>query len=248
MSSRRILALLVALVTLIALAGCGGSDDASEDCDDNGGLCATIDEESAGGSRPEGAREEAVEPAGDTTGQRIELGDSGALLWGGGAQGVVLAHGSAFDAASWEKQATQIAEQDATVVAVEDTSPDSIEAAADRLRDEEGAEQVILIGGSSGADAILDLASEQPDLPDGLILISPNSTVEGLGTEPKLFIASEDESVADVATELADTAPGGQNTSLLLPGDGHAQNIFDTDQARPLTQAILERLREQAPA
>ncbi len=105
-----------------------------------------------------------------------------------------------------------------------------------------GVDDVALVGGSAGADAILQLASEQPDLPDQLVLLSPNRTVEGLGEEPKLFIASEDEPLVEVATELAESAPGEDNTALILPGSAHAQGIFDGDQADEALDAMLERL------
>ncbi|MEJ7705455.1 MAG: alpha/beta hydrolase [Geodermatophilaceae bacterium] len=134
-----------------------------------------------------------------------------------------------------------IAEQGATVIAVENISPEAIQDAVEQLQND-GIDEVALIGGSAGADAILDLASQDPDLPDQLILLSPNATVEGLGEEPKLFIASEDEPVADVSTELAESAPGEENEAQILPGSAHAQNIFDTDQAGPVLDAMLERL------
>lgn len=174
-------------------------------------------------------------------GARIEIGDADALTWGEGDYGVVLAHGAAFDAVSWEEQAVPLAEAGATVVAVEDISPESIEAVVAQLN-EDGIDEVALIGGSAGADAILQLASEQPDLPDQLILLSPNTTVEGLGEQPKLFIASEDEAVADVSEELAASAPGNDNEALILPGSAHAQNIFETDQGDEVLEQMVARI------
>ena len=181
-----------------------------------------------------------------TAGERIDTDVGEALLWGDGDSGVVLAHGAAFDAESWTDQATQIAAEGTTVVAVEDISPEGIEAAVTYLKDERGIAGVALIGASAGADGILDLVSQQPDLPDQLIVLSPNSVVDGLGVSPKLFIASEDEPVADVSTEMADTAEGDDNAAIILPGSAHAQNIFDTDQAGPTMTAILDRLNEFA--
>ena len=181
-----------------------------------------------------------------TAGERIATDVGEALLWGDGDSGVVLAHGAAFDAESWTDQATQIAAEGTTVVAVEDISPEGIEAAVTYLKDERGIAGVALIGASAGADGILDLVSQQPDLPDQLIVLSPNSVVDGLGVSPKLFIASEDEPVADVSTEMADTAEGDDNEAIILPGSAHAQNIFDTDQAEPTMTAILDRLNEFA--
>ena len=209
----RLTVLAVLCVLLLSVVGCGGETEPGSAVDGS--------EESTGAAS----------------------GESGDLTWGDGDHGVVLAHGAAFDAASWEEQAPRIAAQGATVIAVEDIGTESIAAAVQRLKDD-GVDDVALVGGSAGADAILELASEQPDLPDQLVLLSPNGTVEGLGDEPKLFIASEDEPVADVSTELAADSPGDHNEVLLLPGSAHAQNIFDTEQGDAALDAMLERLAQ----
>ncbi len=177
----------------------------------------------------------------DGAGEGGGVGGADVRTWGDGDYGVVLAHGAAFDAASWEEQATAIADAGATVVAVEDISPEGIAAAVEQLQSD-GVADVALVGGSAGADGILRLLSEEPDLADQVILLSPNTTVEGLGDQPKLFVASEDEPVADVSRELAATAPGDDNEALILPGSAHAQNIFDTDQGDRVLDAMLERL------
>lgn len=217
----------LASLTCLILTGCGGSDESVESP-------PTDDSTSEGGSATEGGSDE---------GSSVTINGNEALTWGDGPYGVVLAHGAAFDAASWQDQAPAMADTGATVVAVEDISPEGINDAVTYLQDS-GIDDVALVGGSAGADGILDLASDQPDLPDQLILLSPNSPVEGLGEEPKLFIASEDEPVADVSTELAENSPGSDNEATLLPGSAHAQNIFDTDQAEPVLDAMLERLTE----
>ncbi len=180
-----------------------------------------------------------------TSGTEIDVGGSTAVTWGEGAYGVVLAHGASRDAASWEEQATAMAEQGATVVAVEDISPEAIGEAVRHMQ-EDGIEEVALVGGSAGADAILQLAVAEPDLPDQLILLSPNSVVDGLGDEPKLFIASEEEPVADVSQRLGDSAPGQDNQVVLLPGSAHAQGIFESDEGERVTTLILQRLAEHA--
>ncbi len=207
----------LALLLTLTLSGCGTSAQ-------------------GGGTTP---------PNGGGSGTSVTIAGNDALSWGTGDYGVVLAHGAAFDAASWEAQATEIAEQGATVVAVENISPGAIRDAVDHLQ-AKGIRDVALVGGSAGADAILDLASQEPDLPDQLVLLSPNGTVDGLGEEPKLFVASEDEPVAKVSTGLAESALGEDNEVRLLPGSAHAQNIFDGPQAGPALQAILERLQEYA--
>ena len=57
---------------------------------------------------------------------------------------------AAYDAASWESQAKKMAESGATVLAVEDTLAESIQAAADYLKKERGVQSVSLIGASAG--------------------------------------------------------------------------------------------------
>ncbi len=206
----------MAPVLVLALAGCGGSPQTTSSTS-----------------------------AGDSSGQTTSVAGSPALRWGEGDYGVVLAHGAAFDAASWEKQAGAIADRGASVIAVENVDPDAIRAAVEQLQDQ-GVADVALVGASAGADAILDLASQEPELADQLILLSPNATVEGLGEEPKLFVASKDEPVAHVSTELAASSPGEENEVLILPGSAHAQNIFATDQGGPVLDAMLRRLERFA--
>ncbi len=213
----------VVLATAVALTLCG---------------CSGPNTGSGSGNEPATGQD-----ADASTGRSIDLGDQRALEWGTGAYGVVLAHGAAFDAASWEAQATAIAEQDATVVAVEDISPEGIAAAVTYLKDK-GVDDVALVGGSAGADGILQLAAQQPALPDQLILLSANGVIEGLGTEPKLFIVSRDEPVADVSQTLADNGPGEENTALILDGSAHAQNMFDAPVAGQVLQAVLDRVQE----
>jgi len=181
----------------------------------------------------------------DTTGEEIDISGATALRWGDGSYGVVLAHGASRDAASWEEQATAIADQGATVIAVEDIVPQVIGDALRQLQ-EDGIEDVALVGGSAGADAILRLSAGEPDLADQLILLSPNSLVEGLGDQPKLFIASKGESVADVSRRLAASVPGEDNELVLLPGSAHAQGIFESDEGERTTTLILDRLAEYA--
>lgn len=212
MGSSRLPFLATVTALIFAAAGCGGDDEGESPASQGGGA-------------------EQVTVAGDD-----------ALIWGDGSYGVVLAHGAAFDAESWEPQADRIASEGIVALAVEDTSPETILAAVEYLMNERDVTDVALLGGSAGADAILEAASEEPEVPDQLILLSPNQTVDGLGAEPKLFIASEDEPVVNVSRELAANSPGDQNEAQILPGDAHAQNIFDGDQGETVTRALLERL------
>jgi pimeloyl-ACP methyl ester carboxylesterase len=165
-----------------------------------------------------------------------------ALVWGEGSRAVLLAHGAAFDAASWEPQARVLARDGSLVIALEGIAPEEIIAAIEHARAELGAETVALLGASAGADASLQALARRPAIADQLITLSVNSTIAGLGPQPKLFIASEDEPVAGASAELAEAGPGDRNEALLLPGTAHAQAIFDSDQGDRALRAIRERL------
>lgn len=72
----------------------------------------------------------------------------------------------------------------------------------------EGVADAAPAGASAGADAILGLLSQDPRLAHQLILPAPTTTIDGLGDEPKHFVASKDEPVAHVSSELAESSPG----------------------------------------
>src|SRR5215212_403304 len=177
--------------------------------------------------------------------EQVTVGESEAIIWGEeGDRGVVLSHGASYDAASWEPQGQTLAENGVVALAVEETSPFNIRSAIDYLKEEHGVESVALIGASAGASAVLRVAGEYPEEVDQIILLSATGEVSGLGEYPKLFVASEGEGIAERVREMADEAPGDQNEALILPGDAHAQAIFQTEEGERLMQVILERLEE----
>lgn len=174
----------------------------------------------------------------------MEVGGTDALVWGKGDRGVVLAHGAAYDAASWEDQSRRIAENGVVALAVEDTSARSVAEAARYLKEERGVRDVTLIGASAGTSGVLGAAEKTPGLADQVILLSGIGDVSGLGEYPKLFVASEGEGLAGEVRRMAEEAPGDRNEVLILPGDAHAQAIFETNQGERLMQAILDLLKE----
>ena len=178
------------------------------------------------------------------SGEAVEVGGAEAIVWGEGERGAVLAHGAVYDAASWGDQAQRIAENGAVALAVEDTSAQTVAEAARYLEDERGVRDVTLIGASAGTGGVLGAAEENPRLAEGVILLSGTGDVSGLGEYPKLFVASENEGLAPEVRRMAEEAPGGRNEALILPGDAHAQAIFETDQGEKLVQAILELLEK----
>lgn len=178
------------------------------------------------------------------SGERVEVGSTEALVWGEGETGAVLVHGAAYDAASWEDLGRKMAEKGIVALAVEDAAPENLVAAVEYLEDERGARSVALVGGSAGGSAVLQAAEQSPGVADQLILLSASGEVSRLGDEPKLFVASEGEGLAGDVRRMAEEALGSENEALVLPGDAHAQAIFQTEHGERLTSAILERLDE----
>jgi pimeloyl-ACP methyl ester carboxylesterase len=184
------------------------------------------------------------EPESETSGWWVGVGDSWAIVWGEGDRGVVLAHGAAYDAASWEAQGQTLGENGVVALAVEDVSPGSLRFAVDYLKEEYDVESVALIGASAGAGPVLEVAEEDPEEVGQIMLLSGIGDVSGLGEYPKLFVASEGEEISERTRRMAEEAPGDRNEALILPGSAHAQAIFQTEEGGRVMQTIQERLEE----
>lgn len=178
------------------------------------------------------------------SGERVSVGSTEAIVWGEGDRGAVLAHGAAYDAASWEPQGQTLGENGVMALAVEDTSAQNLGAAIRYLEEQGGVESVALIGASAGAASVLSFVREEPREASQIILLSGTGDVSGLGEFPKLLVASEGEGLAEEVRRMAEVAPGARNEALILPGDAHAQAIFQTDQGERLMKAMLDRLEE----
>ena len=203
--------------------------------------CGTV----GGQPTEEGGQGSPGESSAASTGERVKIGNTEAFVWGEGDYGVVMAHGASYDAASWEKQGQRIAENGIVALAPEDTSPESLLASIEYLKEERGVRGVALMGGSAGGSTVLRAAKENPGAANQLIILSAAGDVSGLGTEPKLFVASEGESrLAEEAHRMAQEAPGDRNEALILSGDAHAQAIFQAEEGDRLMRAILERLEK----
>ena len=215
------------VVLLLALFGCASEPEPP----------ATVDDSAV-------ADPDADADGGDGSGQRIELGASDALVWAGeGDYGLVLVHGAAFDAASWELQAARFADEGLAVLAVEDTSEETLIAAIDYLEAERGVQEVALLGASAGGAAVIDAAVDNPDSYDQLVLLSPaGGDVAALNDGPKFFIYSQDEGAAGSIEQLIADAPGQANEVLVVEGSAHAQAIFETSAGTDVVDAILSRL------
>ncbi len=103
-----------------------------------------------------------------------------------------------------------------------------------------------LIGASAGGSTAITAVARAPQKWDQLVLLSSVGNVRGLGPAPKLFVASEDEGMADAVRRMAKEAEGKQNEVHIFKGSAHAQAIFRTSNGPRLTNAILERLVKRA--
>lgn len=168
------------------------------------------------------------------------------LIWGKGSYGVILSHGAIYDAASWTPLAAAIAQNGIVALALEEVEPDDILAANSFLVGKYGVKATGLIGASAGGSTALAAMERSPQRWDQLILLSSAGNVGGLGSAPKLFVASEKEGMAETARRMAKESAGTQNDVLIVKGSAHAQAIFRTSEGPYLTKAILERLVNRA--
>lgn len=189
-----------------------------------------------------------VGPAGvfQSDASRIELEHGNALLWLSGERSVLLLHGAAYDAASWEDEARALASQGFTVLAVEELAPDVVRDGLAYLMEACGVRGVTVIGASAGGAPALEVLLEVPAGISGLILLGATGDVSALGEYPKLFVASEGEGLTDRLMAMTGEAPGNRNETLILPGSAHAQAIFESGQGDALVDAILVFLNETA--
>jgi hypothetical protein len=73
------------------------------------------------------------------------------------------AHGSAYDAASWESQGRTLGENGVAVLAVEDVSPGRLRIAVDVLKEAYDVESVALVRASAGTGPVLQVAEKDPE-------------------------------------------------------------------------------------
>ena len=173
----------------------------------------------------------------------------------GGGDGVVLAHGSAFDKESWRPLAEQLAAKGYRVLAIDfrgwgKSTPGETKNAlfedvlgAVRYLHANGAARVSVVGGSMGGGAAGEAAVRaSPGEIDRIVLLSPApiAAPERVGGD-KLVVASEHEPAVDRIKALYEKMPEPKRL-VLLPGTAHAQHIFATEQGERLTATVTDFL------
>jgi pimeloyl-ACP methyl ester carboxylesterase len=168
---------------------------------------------------------------------------------------VVLAHGAAFDKASWAPFASWLAGRRHQVLAIDfraygrSTAGTDAHAlfedvlAAVRYLHGRGVTRVAVLGASMGGGAVAEAATRTaPGEIDRVILLSPMpiSDPERLRGSV-LFIASEKEPMVAQVTEQYRRAPEPKRI-VLLPGSAHGQRVFATEEAGSLRTTVAEFL------
>jgi len=172
---------------------------------------------------------------------------------------VVLAHGAAFDKASWASLATWLAGRGHQVLAIDFRGYGRSTAGADahalfedvlaavRYLHGRGVARVSGLGASMGGSAVAEAAVRAaPGEIDRVILLSPVPIADPEHLRgPVLFLASQNEPMVAQITEEYRRVPDPKRL-VLLPGTAHAQHIFATEQAEHLRTTVAEFLERSA--
>jgi len=177
-----------------------------------------------------------------------------------GSEGVILAHGAAFDKDSWGNIQTRLIDKDFTVLALnfrgygQSTLGDKPGAlyedilAAVQLLKEQGMTRISILGASMGATAAAEASVESEDKDiNRMILLSPAFIAEPEKLKGYLlFIASEEEASISAIKANFDKAPNNPKVLELLSGKEHAQYIFTTKQESIINHLILTFFRKDS--
>lgn len=168
-----------------------------------------------------------------------------ATLYGEGDCGIVLVPQINLDRESWAGEAKRLADQNHLVLAI-DEDPDnrsaSVRGAITFLREQQEVSSIVLIGASSGGEAVVVANANAPDgAVDGTIAISPGGGADHASELQgrTLFVVSEndDDRFVRVANELHEGAP--EPTALVTyEGAAHGQRIFESDHGDDLRGRI----------
>ncbi len=178
-------------------------------------------------------------------------------VYGKGEHAVVLAHGGVFNKESWHAQAVALEARGVQALAIDfrgygksgggKRSKDlylDVLAAVDYLK-AKGASRISILGGSMGGGAVAQAATavDEDDVHKVVLLahvpISAPKKMKG----DKLFIVTEGDRFAESTRSQFKKAAEPKRLEV-LPGNAHAQHIFKTPQAGPLTDLILDFLED----
>lgn len=158
-----------------------------------------------------------------------------------GKRAVVFVPGFIFNKESWKTLAITLQKEGIASVAISAKSENPIRRAIQELV-RRGHRDVVLVGGSSGAAAILNTMEQVASVSvvSGVVLMSP---VRGnpMDDQPvaKLFIVSEGEKSFETVQALHDGSME-PKTLMAIPGTAHAQFLFYGPAKAEVNAAIVE--------
>lgn len=254
---RRFLGRTAAVASVLSLAGCLTGESGSDT--DSGSQADTTDEN--GGTDTPGGAETTAETEGNTA-SSSESGDSttrsprsvsfeaphGATIeataYGSGDCGVVLVPQINKDRGSWQPQAEMLAGMGQHVLAI-DEDPDnrsaSVHGAIRHLREQEAVSTLVLVGASSGGEAVVIANAESNATVDGTITLSAAGGADHASDLQgrSLFVVSkgDEDRFVRVARKLHQGAP--KPTNLVeYEGSAHGQGLFDSEHGDDLLNRI----------
>lgn len=229
---RRFLAATASVAGTLGVAGCSrfgdGSDEGGTDDDGTTPTRTASPEPAVDGSTDEFTTEDVSFEA--PHGATVE-----ATRYGDGDCGVVLVPQIDRDRESWQPQAETVARQGHLALAVDEDPDDrasSVRGAIGYLRAEAGVSTVVLVGASSGGEAVVVANAETDEAVAGTMTLSAAGGAERAsqlqGRTLFVVAANDDERFVETARELHENAP--DPTELVeYGGSAHGQGLFDSD-------------------
>ncbi|WP_267642361.1 hypothetical protein [Haloarchaeobius amylolyticus] len=160
---------------------------------------------------------------------------------GAGNCGVIFVPQIDRDRESWRPQVEQYAAAGHRVLAIDEGEHKTaaVLGAVSYLQDE-GIQQLVVVGASSGAEAAVEAAGRELAI-DAVAALSPGGGVEAAGSlDARLFVAvsmGDDDRFVDTAERLHEAARGPKRL-VRLEGDAHGQGIFETEQGDRLRRLL----------
>lgn len=183
----------------------------------------------------------------DVTFSKPEGGEVTATLYGDRDCAVVLVPQVNLDRQSWDEYARRLADADYLAMAIDEGEEDKaagVTAAVSYLRRETDVDSIVLVGASTGGEAVVRAAAADPDAVDGVVTLSAagGTDVAGDHTMPALFVVSEgdEERFVTTSNDLADGASDGE--LVTYEGGTHGQRLFESPHAEDLRSRLGEFL------
>lgn len=188
----------------------------------------------------------------------------GHLFGGENHVGVILSHMQPNDQSAWFEFAQSLADQGYAALTFDfrgygdsegekdfSTLDEDLKEALRFMRDDRGFSQIFLIGASMGGTTSLVVAAEEDVV--GVVAISAPAQFEDQDalsavpniSEPKLFIASEDDTAAMLSLMEFEEAAEEPSESKQYPGNAHGTNLLQSEHSTRFGLAIEQFLRKR---